>query len=76
VYVVSEGDTLHGIAAKFYPSLGVLPRISAANLWWVIADFQPNPIHDPTIKLVAGQRLIIPSTRTVVNDILRRSNEF
>lgn len=73
-HIVSEGDSLHKLAAVYFASLGRLPTISAANLWWVIADFQPQPIQDPTIKLVPGQRLIIPSARTVTERILRVSN--
>lgn len=68
---VKEGDTLQRLAARFFAPLGELPLVSAANLWWVIADFQPTPIHDPTIRLVPGQRLIIPSVRTVQERIIQ-----
>ncbi len=70
-FEVREGDTLHRIASKVYSSLGELPLVSAANLWWVIADFQPIPIQDPTILLVPGQQLILPSARTVQERILQ-----
>lgn len=60
-HTVVQGDTLHRLAAKFFA-----PIESAANLWWIIADFQPDPIHDPTIALVPGSVLVIPSVRTVV----------
>lgn len=69
-HVVKDGDTLWNIASRYYSSLGRLPEYSAAQLWWVIADFQPTPIHDPTIKLAEGQVLIIPSVSTVLNYIL------
>ena len=71
VHIVSDGDTLHSLASMYFASLGRLPLFSAANLWWVIADFQPEPIHDPTIRLIGGQRLIIPSARTVIERVLR-----
>ena len=71
VHVVKDGDTLQRLAAFFFAPLGELPIISASTLWWVIADFQPIPIHDPTIKLVAGEKLIIPSVRTVQELILQ-----
>jgi len=71
VHTVREGDTLHRLAATYYASLGELPFISAANLWWVIADFQPTPIHDPTVLLVPGEKLIIPSARTVQERVLQ-----
>jgi len=59
-HIVGEGDTLHSLAAQFFEPL---PR--PAGLWWVIADFQPEPIHDPTIKLTVGTTIIIPSVRTI-----------
>lgn len=71
VHTVREGDTLHRLAALYFVQLGELPFISAANLWWVIADFQPVPIHDPTVQLVKGEKLVIPSVRTVSERILQ-----
>lgn len=64
-HVVREGDTLHNLAARFYAALSDPPTFSAASLWWVIADFQPNPIHDPTIRLSTGSTIVIPSLRTL-----------
>lgn len=57
---VEEGDTLFNIAGRKYAPL---PRPS--GLWWVIAQFQPQPINDPTCTLVKGDVLVIPSLRTV-----------
>lgn len=72
--VVQQGDSLFSLAAKYFKGL---PR--AAGFWWIIADFQPQPIHDPTIQLAAGQVLIIPSIRTVIervfNEERRRESE-
>jgi hypothetical protein len=62
---VSDGDTLEGLAGRYYGQFG-----RGCLLWWVIADFQPDPIHDPTIALEAGRVLIIPSPRTVEEEIL------
>ena len=76
VHIVSEGDSLHKLAAVYFAPLSALPTISAANLWWVIADFQPQPIQDPTIKLIPGQRLTIPSVRAVIENVLGRNGEF
>lgn len=64
-HVVHEGETIFSIAARYFAGL---PR--PAGLWWVIADFQPDPIHDPTIRLPIGTVLTIPSTRTVEELIL------
>jgi|GEM_PF-920589 len=71
VHTVREGDTLHRLAGLYFAPLGRLPFVSAANLWWVIADFQPVPIHDPTVQLTRGEKLIIPSVRTVSERVLQ-----
>ena len=71
VHTVKQGDTLWTLASRYFSPLGQLPEISAATLWWVIANFQPQPIHDPTIQLVPGEQLIIPSVRTVQERILQ-----
>ncbi len=63
-HVVAQGETLFSLAARYF---AVLPR--AAGLWWVLADFQPDPIHDPTITLEIGATLIIPSVRTILEAI-------
>lgn len=57
-HTVIEGETLWSIAAKHYGTAG-------PELWWVLADFQPEPINDPTIALVAGQTLLIPPLSAV-----------
>lgn len=66
-YIAQGGDTLWGLAARYYAAL--VPRFvkRAEDLWWVIADFQPQPITDATIALQAGQILSIPSAMTVQN---------
>jgi len=53
----------------------VLPR--PAGLWWVIADFQPDPIHDPPVALELGRVLAIASVRTVLEEVFseRRREE-
>jgi hypothetical protein len=60
VHVVAEGDTLFHLAGQYYAPL---PR--ACGYWWAIADFQPRPIHDPTLALVLGSKLFIPSVRAL-----------
>lgn len=60
VYRVAGGDTLWALADRYYQGL-----TRPAGFWWVIADFQPEPIFDPTIALQPGQTLIIPSLQTV-----------
>lgn len=70
---VKEGDTLWNLAYRYYS-----PIERPAGLWWVIADFQPTPIFDPTIALAPGRVLWIPSLRTVLEQIFseRRRREI
>ncbi len=63
---VGKGDSLYTIAGQRYRSID--PE-RACGLWWLIADFQPDPIHDPTISLQVGRRLHIPSVRVVREEI-------
>lgn len=63
-HVVKEGETLFSLAGRYFAPL---PR--PAGLWWVIADFQPDPIHDPTVTLESGRVLVIPSVRTVLEEV-------
>lgn len=72
IHVVKEEDTIFNLAARYFRGL---PRPD--GLYWVIMDFQPDPIHDPTIKLSVGTTLVIPSLRTVQEEIFseRRREE-
>lgn len=63
-HVVGSGDSLFTLAEKYFS-----PHPSAAQLWWALADFQPEPIHDPTIALVPGSTLIIPPLRVVLTEL-------
>jgi len=80
---VKEGDTLHTLAARFYAGmtqdLGTsrFQIWSPAQLWWVIADYQIEPIVDPTIRLVPGSIIVAPSRRTVREEVFSadRRNE-
>jgi hypothetical protein len=36
----------------------------------VLADFQPDPIVDPTLELDVGRRLVVPSLRVLTDVIL------
>lgn len=65
VHVVSQGDTLFELAGRYFAPL---PR--SCGFWWVIADFQPDPIIDPTLELEPGRRLFIPSLRVLTDVIL------
>jgi len=71
VVIAKQGDTLFTLAARYFA-----PLPNAAKLWWVIADFQPSPIFDPTVGLANGQQMIIPSLRTVTDRIFNESRRF
>lgn len=64
-HIVAQGDTLFGLAGRYFAPL---PR--ACGFWWVLADFQPDPIIDGTLELDVGRRLFIPSTRVLTDVIL------
>ncbi len=70
VHTVVEGDTLFTLAGRYFAPL---PR--ACGYWWVIADFQPDPIHDPTLKIRPGVRLVIPSVRQL-SEIVMGAGRF
>lgn len=63
-HTVSEGDTLWGLSHKYFPEFE-----RPAGLWWVIAEFQPDMIVDPTEVLKAGQTIVIPSQRLVRQEV-------
>ena len=65
VHIVVQGDTLWDLAGRYFAPL---PR--ACGFWWTIADFQPDPIIDPTLELTVGVRLSIPSLRVLTDVIL------
>ncbi len=63
-HIAREVDTLFNLAGQFFK-----PFDRPAGLWWIIADFQPQPILDPTLKLDAGKLMFIPSLRVVSEEI-------
>lgn len=67
---VKEGDTLWGLAARYFAGVD-----GAALLYWAIADFQPEPISDPTLALVPGEVVIVPSVATLLTRILVESRK-
>lgn len=67
-HLVTGSDTLGKLAARYFA-----PIPDAALLWWIIADFQPDPIFDPTIALEPGRVLTIPSLQTVLTEVFDES---
>jgi hypothetical protein len=72
-HVVESGDWWPYLAHEFYKSLPV----RSAGLWWIICDFQPQPVIDPTIRPEVGSLIVAPSQRVVVEEIFseRRRKE-
>ena len=56
VHEIAPGDTLWNLAVQYFQGVPY-----AATLWWAIADYQPEPILDPTITLTPGDLIVIPS---------------
>ncbi len=72
-HVAVAGDTWWSLADLFY---GSVPD-AASLLWYVIPDFQPAPVVDPTIAIVPGTILYVPSLQTVLTEVVsegRRSD--
>ena len=67
-HTVTEGDTLFSLAELYYPSID-----RPAKLFFVIADFQPTPIVDASLKLPIGTTLVVPSMRCVVEEIFNEA---
>jgi hypothetical protein len=67
---VREGDSLASIAYQYYKGLKRPDETrrdgwGPEHLWWVICEFQPTPILDPTLALEIGRVLEIPSPEAV-----------
>lgn len=69
-YEVQPGDTWHILAYKFYGD-----EFGGADLWWVIADYQPEPVLDPTVMPTVGDILMIPAPNIVQDFILSVNDE-
>jgi len=64
-HVVALGDSLQVLAFRYFQGFRLPGGLGPEHLWWVIADFQPNPILDPTIDLEVGRVLYIPSLQVI-----------
>ena len=57
---VIAGDTWWGLAGVYFRGV---PR--PAGLWWVLCEYQPTPVVDPTLALQPGDVVVIPSLELV-----------
>lgn len=62
---VAEGDTLQILAYRYFQGVKLSGSLGPEHLWWIIADFQPVPILDPTIDLEVGRLLYIPGVPVI-----------
>lgn len=67
-HTVVDGDTLFHLAHTYFA-----PLDRPSQYFWVIGDFQSEPILDATLKLDVGRVLIVPSVRLLVEEILNES---
>lgn len=63
VHDAIEGEMVHDIAQSYYGE--IYNEREARNMFWIICDFQPDPIIDCTLIMKAGQKIIVPSPRAV-----------
>jgi len=59
-HTVIDGDTWWGLAAMY---LQGIPR--ACGMWWLLCEYQPTPVIDPTIRLKPGAVVVVPPMRLV-----------
>jgi hypothetical protein len=64
-HVVVSGESWWTIAARYWAELPY-----AAQLWWILPDFQPSPVVDPTLALRPGSVVYVPTLRVVTEQIL------
>ena len=64
-HMVVLGDSLFSLAGQYFAPL---PR--ACGYWWAIADFQAEPMVDPTLDLTVGSTLVIMSMRVLTDIVL------
>ncbi len=55
-----DGETWWGLAWQYFPSF-----LNSALLYFLLCEYQPEPIIDPTIRINAGTQIAIPSERVV-----------
>lgn len=73
-HVVETGDTLWSLALRYYKSMG-MPG-DGARLWWIIADFQPEPLNDPTIPLQEGTVILIPPLAAIQTALAGAGSDY
>ncbi len=62
---VGAGESIFTIAFKYYD-----PFPNAEHLWWVLCEFQPDPILDPTLDLAENRIIFVPTLRVIQEKVL------
>lgn len=66
IHLSREGDSWWTLAGHYYEAFVTADlAFDPSQLWWILADFQPEPVIDPTVVIPVGTALYIPSLRAV-----------
>ncbi|MEN6368466.1 MAG: hypothetical protein ABFD77_02070 [Thermotogota bacterium] len=68
-YTAKDGDTWWGLAWKFFSGFP-----NKALLYFLLCEFQPEPVVDPTIRIEAGRQIAIPSERIIRTKVYSKDN--
>lgn len=68
IHEAMDGETVYGLAEKYFGEDGW-------KRWDIIAQFQPNPIIDPTVPFEVGQTVYIPSRRFIEERVTNKSRK-
>ena len=66
VYRADVGDSWARIASRHYRGIHRRPE----HLWWVLCNFQPQPVLDPTVPPQPGDLVHVPAPGFVQAEIL------
>jgi hypothetical protein len=58
IHIVTEGERIYDLAQAYFAR--VIPN--GIDIWEVLAQYQPEPIVDPSVPLAAGREIFIPPT--------------
>ena len=66
-HMAKEGETWWGLAWRYFRSFR-----NPSLLWWLLCEYQPEPVIDPTIIIEAGTQVVIPSERVLRSYVFSR----
>jgi hypothetical protein len=71
VHTAQLGDTWHNLAFEYYDGIAE----DSSDLYFVICDFQPTPVVDPTIPPQPGDLIYIPSAEVLISRIFSNARK-